>query len=536
MQETPYYLVNYNLFKDNCVDLMQAFKREWGDNLVFGYSVKTNSYQGLLEYAYHKLGWYGEVVSPDEYHYCMEAKVDPSKIIFNGPCKGRLLRYAFEKGAYINLDHLEEAEELCKNVDLRGIERVGLRVNFDLESVCPGETTAGNSVSRFGIDGESSDFRYVLELLNRYGLKKIGLHMHTSTKTRSLAVFRALANQAVDLIEKYEMEVPYIDIGGGFFGGQIVAGKPLMKEYAKEICDILKRKVNPGTTTLILEPGACVLATCVSYITKVINIRKIRNVDIVTLDGTLLHINPFMHPRKQPFEVTNMGDENREDVERQILCGCTCMENDRLGELVHTSELKVEDLLEFKNAGAYTMAFNSHFIIEPPKVKTVGNCEMYRDSLSIFWDATMGKNQKERRHTLLDTLNRLGKRIVPPLDHRVDIELYAEKIMKFGNVMYLTDHAGIYGIAAFYANDKERKTAYLTFLAVSESINRKGYGAKLLKEVEKGAYHLGMDFMKLEVDNNNYTAIEFYGKMGFQKSSSASGHSVYMIKKLEEMC
>ena len=367
MDNTPYYLVDFSLFRNNCLDFMQAFKNEWGDNIIFSYSVKTNHYKELIKYACNQLGWFIETVSPDEYNYCTSLQISPSKMILNGPCKGSVIYSAFSEGSYVNLDNLDEVRMICKNVNFINNVRVGIRVNFDLESLCPGETTAEKGISRFGIDCNSNDFKYALDLLKKKGVKKIGLHMHTSTKTRSLAVFRALANKVINLIDEYNIDISFIDIGGGFFGGQIINGKPTMNEYAKEICDILKQRIVPSAAVLILEPGASVLATCVSYVTKVINVRKISDVNIVTLDGTLLHINPFMAKRQQPF-ITNIT-ENRSITDIQILCGCTCMENDRLGELKQMGELKVNDQLQFINVGAYTMAFNSHFIINPPNIK-----------------------------------------------------------------------------------------------------------------------------------------------------------------------
>lgn len=371
MDGTPYYLVDLNTFRNNCIDIMHAFIEEWGENLLFGYSVKTNHYKGLIEYAYNELGWYIETVSSDEYKYCRGLQINPSRMILNGPCKGTIMYSALLEGSYINLDNLDEVRDLCEHINLTNNIRVGLRVNFDLEHVCPGETTAGNRVSRFGIDCCSGDFENAINLLSQHGLKRIGLHMHTSTKTRSIAVFRALSSQAVNLINKYNIDLSFIDIGGGFFGGRVVDGKPSMKAYAENICSILKTGIIPSKTTLILEPGAAVLATCVSYVTKVTNIRKIRNISVVTLDGTLLHINPFMVERQQPFTMNIEND--RALVDMQILGGCTCMENDRFGELKHMAELKVGDELKFKNAGAYTMALNSQFIIEPPSIRLLTN-------------------------------------------------------------------------------------------------------------------------------------------------------------------
>ena len=45
------------------------------------------------------------------------------------------------------------------------------------------------------------------------------------------------------------------------------------------------------------------------------------------------------------------------------------MENDRLAVLYNLGELQEGDVLSFKFAGAYTMGFNSYFILNPPYVE-----------------------------------------------------------------------------------------------------------------------------------------------------------------------
>lgn len=366
---TPKYIIDFSKFRNNCYDIMNAFDREWDDNTIYGYSVKTNRDAELIKFAYEKLGWYIEMVSPDEYYYCSKLGIPKNRMILNGPCKENMIINDCPKVSYLNLDNLDEVRSFCC-MDYENIN-VGLRINFDLESVCPQETTAGLEVSRFGIDADSSDLDEAIMLLNNKNIEKIGLHLHTSTKTRSLNVFEKLAKKALEISNKYKITFSFIDIGGGFFGGQKVTGKPTMNDYAKVICNELKKGFNPKDTKLILEPGASVLATCTSYLTSVINIREIRGTKVITLDGTLLHINPFMINRNQPFKVID-NISGRKIEEKQIICGSTCMENDRFTTIRHHECLLKGDVIEFHNVGAYTMAFNSYFILNPPKVEYIG--------------------------------------------------------------------------------------------------------------------------------------------------------------------
>lgn len=369
--KTPCYTVHLDTFEKNCRDVMNAFEAAWNGNVQYGYSVKTNHDAALMKYAHAKLGWFIETVSPDEYNYALDLGFDPENIIFNGPCKKQILKDALRRGAYVNLDNLDEVMEVCTYAEDLDASRLGIRVNFDLEAVCPGETTAGDSVSRFGIDCENGDFGKAVDMLKNAGIEPAGLHMHTSTKTRSAGVFAALAAKAAKLVQEYNLKLKFVDMGGGYFGGQKVPGKPDMEQYADVITSELKKVLSPDDTTLILEPGASVIATSVTYEASVLSVRDIRGTKVVTLDGTLLHVNPFMAHRNQPYTVLSpSGSEimSRTLVPKQIICGCTCMENDRFAEICDDYELQKGDILSFKYAGAYTMAFNSDFIIKPAEV------------------------------------------------------------------------------------------------------------------------------------------------------------------------
>ena len=368
MRETPRYVVHFCQFKKNCMEVMNGFNTAWGGaNVEYGYSVKTNRDPELIMYANQYLGWKVEVVSPDEYNYVKSLKINDGDIILNGPCKIQLFQQLSVLPRIVNLDNYDEVDEFVRCFPkYKGL--VGLRVNFNLESKCPGETTAGEEVSRFGIDADSLEFIECINLLVKSQIINIGLHLHTSTKTRSLNVFSEIAYKAVELKNKTNYEFSFIDIGGGFFGGQIVQDKPTMEQYAITICDILKEGFNPNSTKLVLEPGASVLATCVTYQTKIVNKRSIRGVNILTVDGSLLHINPFMTKRTQPFEILEPNLADRPKINKQIVGGATCMENDRLANLIDYTELREGDVLSFEFAGAYTMGFNSHFILNPPHI------------------------------------------------------------------------------------------------------------------------------------------------------------------------
>lgn len=361
--KTPCYIINRKKLNDNIHEIEDNFRSKWGKNLVLGYSVKTNNCEQILQ-IFRENNWYAEVVSYMEYKIVKENGYNERSIIANGPVKGEMLSILGKnEKTIINLDNLQEVNELSNYENHRN--KVGIRVNFNFENECPDQREENVKLSRFGINYENGDLENAIRTLKQNGISIVGLHMHTSTKKRSLEVFRTLSRKAVEIAEKYQLELQYIDIGGGFFGGQLVEGKPTMAEYAEVITQELKKYFIPEKTTLILEPGASVVATAVNYLTKVENVRNVENVRIVTLNGTLLHINPFMVSRKAVIELHPTG---KSIIDKQILSGATCMEGDVLAEVENKQELQVGDEVLFKIAGAYTTSFNCNFILDKPEV------------------------------------------------------------------------------------------------------------------------------------------------------------------------
>ena len=366
---TPCYVVDKEKFLENLYIIKNGFKQEWGENILLGYSIKTNHLSQIMEIARNE-GMIAEAVSDDEYIYALRQGFNKKNIIFNGPQKEEhCLIDALKNGSIVNIDNLEEINLLERHRgDICNINpKVGLRINFDLEKVCKGETTAEKSGSRFGLNIENGEFEEAVNKLIELQVKTSGLHLHYSTKTRSLRVFKKLAEKACEVSKEYGLtdNIRYIDLGGGFWGGRILRGKPTMQEYGQIISETLKQCFNPSEVTLILEPGAALLATAITYYSKVKNIRKIKDVTVVTVDGSLLHINPFFSDRKPDYRIYSSG---KKKISKQLICGSTCIEKDYIAQAENEIEMKIGDYIQINNAGAYTMGFNNCFINLPPYI------------------------------------------------------------------------------------------------------------------------------------------------------------------------
>ncbi len=366
---TPCYVIDKVQFMNNLNSIRSSFRKEWGENIGVGYSVKTNHFSSLLEIA--KINnMFAEVVSEDEYYYVIEQGFVQNRIILNGPQKSeKCLIDALCNGCIVNIDNLNDICIIAKVKKklVNANVRVGLRINFDLKKICEDEMKDCEDESRFGLCIENGEFENAIDKLNELHIKISGLHIHYTTKTRSLKVFKTLAEKVCEIGVKYGLlsNINYVDMGGGFWGGRILKGKPTMSEYSVAISEILKRKFNPQKVQLILEPGSALLATAATYYSRVINVKSVRNVAIVTIDGSLLHVNPFFLPHKMECKVSPSG---KKKICRQLICGATCLENDRIIKLEEETELMEGDYVQVDYAGAYTMGFNNCFINSPPYI------------------------------------------------------------------------------------------------------------------------------------------------------------------------
>ena len=161
----------------------------------------------------------------------------------------------------------------------------------------------------------------------------------------------------------------FVDMGGGYFGGNYFPGKPTIPQYAAVICETLRQGFDPAKTALVLEPGAGILATAMDYLATAVSLREVRGKRIVTLDGSLLHINPFMHPHPVPFTMIHPGEKIAPgERENWIVAGSTCMEMDRIDPRGMDRRPREGTRFLFHCCGAYMATHNSNFINAAPAI------------------------------------------------------------------------------------------------------------------------------------------------------------------------
>lgn len=389
---TPYFLLDEPILQRYFDMLTGALKKNW-PNYRIGYSFKTNSLPWLVNF-YKKQGAYAEVVSKDEYGLAKYLGFQDSEIVYNGPYKDeQSFRDVVLAGGYMNVDSKWELEWLTKlseelaegklftsfsdnseantegktetNGKVSEIH-VGIRVNFNLEQMCPGETTMGETSGRFGFSYENGEFAKALSYVRALPHVKVtGLHLHSSSKSRSVQIFRSIAQMACRLKKEFDLTLSYVDIGGGYCGG--MEGRPEYPDYFPAIAEELHKEFDPEQTQLVVEPGISLISKGSFFVTSVIDVRDIRDTRYLITDGSRFNIDATMIKSSYLYH-TKLQNPSAPVMERQEITGYTCMECDRLFTMENLPELQTGDQIIYENVGGYTISLNPLFIQYFPAV------------------------------------------------------------------------------------------------------------------------------------------------------------------------
>ncbi len=359
--QTPFFLIREELLGQNISGFQQALNELW-PNSTIAYSVKTNALPWILDWMNHH-GVFAEVVSDEEYQLAELSGYLRNKIVFNGPVKtDAFLLKAIAGGSLINIDSSHELECIKREKpELKG--PIGIRVNVDPSYFSDEDVGFHEDGFRFGFSEENGELENAIAVLRSiYGDIPIGLHMHVNSITRSADVYRTIAEYGARIVQEYKLIPSYVDIGGGFFGG--VPGKTTPHEYIGVIKAALENAVDTKKTRLIIEPGSAAIGSAIELHTSVVDVKDTAGARIVTTDGSRIHIDPLW--LKQHYLFTT--DATKPNHPRQVICGYTCMDRDRLMVLEDQPELSVGDHIVYHRVGNYTVTFGGPFIRPYPPV------------------------------------------------------------------------------------------------------------------------------------------------------------------------
>lgn len=376
--KTPCFIFDEKEFENSIKEFKGALQRRFKKNEI-GYSVKTNS----LPYALNKARKYGckaEVVSHDEYMLALLVGFNRDEIIYNGPMKSKgTFLEAVKCGTTVNI---ETKRELVWLYDLpkNGNYEVGLRLNINISKISPDDADGGDDNSRFGFSVQTNEFADAVSYIDSLpNVRLSGLHIHRTSHQRSPRFYENSIRYALSVIKAYNLDIDYLDIGGGFFG--IFPNKPTFDDYVNSFSKPLE-EYGMRDVKLIVEPGNALTASSFSFLSEVIDIKRVdEKIVFVTTDGSRNDVDPFFRKTdyiKELILKDGMGVKRRK-IPLQVVSGCSCLEYDRLFNLKDYPKLEAGDRILYKNVGAYTMTLSPLFIRLWPRVYALGVDGEYKE-------------------------------------------------------------------------------------------------------------------------------------------------------------
>lgn len=358
---SPLYVFDDKGFIENYNHLCEAFRNVY-PNYNPGYSYKTNYTPHICKLV-KKLGGFAEVVSDMELWVAKQCGYDNSRIIYNGPCKGEMLEDHLLNGGILNIDNEEEAKRVVAFAKLHTKKtfKVNMRITARVDI---------GFVSRFGIEADSEQAERVVFLLKaQENVKLVGLHMHVS-RARYLSAWQERIDQILEAADRYIDGVPeFIDLGSGMFAemegflkDQFTIDVPSYEKYAGVVAGTMaKHYANSETKPLLVtEPGTTVVSRYMSLITTITGLKEIAGRNIAVCDCDIHEAGETAMMMKVPYTLFSIGKGETSKTPIDIT-GFTCLEQDTLFK-DFTEQVKVGDVIEFRNVGGYSVVYKPPFI------------------------------------------------------------------------------------------------------------------------------------------------------------------------------
>ncbi|MGY3756709.1 diaminopimelate decarboxylase family protein [Helcococcus kunzii] len=321
-------------------------KEKLPNHLEFCYAVKANTF--ITEFIIDKVERF-EICSPGEAKICKLQGVPYSKMVISGVYKDpyfiRELVNDKDFDGIFTIESMGQFELIKKYVD-----EYKRKVNLLLRLT---------NDSQFGMD--ISDIEEIVEQRNDEFINLLGIQYFTGTQKHSLKKFarelRTLEDLLADLKEKFDYIPHEIEYGTGFpvayFENEEIDEENLFSEWSR----LIENFSYKGKITI--ELGRSVVASCGSYFTHIVDIKTNKSQNYLMVDGgmhQIMYFGQYM-AMKLPF-IRHIKMEKGDVVKGKHLyniAGSLCTMNDILVKQAEFEDISVGDVLEFQNAGAYSM-------------------------------------------------------------------------------------------------------------------------------------------------------------------------------------
>lgn len=372
---TPVFVYEEEKIRHQAHSLRQGINYE--PKKIF-YAVKANFNPHILE-IFKQEGVGIDAVSPGEIALALKVGFSSADILFTGNnITDEEMDFTVEKGVLLNIDSLSRLEKFGKKYPGK---QICVRINPDVGAGHHDHCITGGPKSKFGIwHSETDEIKRIAKVHN---LEIIGIHQHIGSQILEPNMF-LIAMEAILKVAPSFPDLQFIDFGGGFGVPYKPEEKPLnIAELGRRISECFSYFCNEygKALTLVVEPGRYLIAEAGYLLTRVNTVKKNSNGRVfVGIDSGFNHlVRPAMYGSYH--EMINISNPTGEKESVDIV-GNLCESGDRFAEDREIEQIREDDLLLIKNAGAYGYAMSSNYNLRPKPaeilIKTGGELQTIR--------------------------------------------------------------------------------------------------------------------------------------------------------------
>ena len=350
---SPVYVYDAEKIKFQYKRLTSAFSKV--KQLKLNYAVKALSNISVLK-LFNQLGSGLDTVSIQEVQLGLKAGFKPEQIIFtpNGVSLAEIEKAA-KLGVQINIDNLSVLEQFGTK---HPKTPVCIRINPHVMAGGNTNISVGHIDSKFGIS--IHQIPHLLRIVENTNMNINGIHMHTGSDILDIDVFLYASEILFDTAKNFK-NLDFIDFGSGFKvpykAGDIETNiEELGEKLSKRFNEFCKEYGKP--LTLAFEPGKFLVSEAGYFLAKVNVVKQTTSTVFAQIDSGFNHlIRPMLYASQH--EIINISNPKGRERFYSVV-GYIC-ETDTFANNRRITEINEDDILAFKNAGAYCYSMASNY-------------------------------------------------------------------------------------------------------------------------------------------------------------------------------
>ena len=357
--KTPFYLYSENQIINNYLKFTKTFKKT---NPIVCFAAKSNSNVAILKIL-GKLGAGADVVSVGELLKASKAGIKSNKIVFSGVGKTEEeLEIAINKKILlINCESESEAKLIDKIAKkLKKKVSIGFRLNPNIDAKTHKKISTGKAENKFGLS--IKNFKSFFRDISMYqNIRLDALSVHIGSQILTDAPYKKTLNVMSKLIEELNLELKFVDLGGGFGINYSGKDKPINLTKYSALVDKFSKKLK---CKIIFEPGRSIIGDTGILLSKIQYIKKSANKDFIILD---VGMNDFMRPALYDAKhiiipVSRVSSKIKGLIE---FVGPICESTCKFGIYNNYQKIKENDYVVITNVGAYGASLSSNYNTRP---------------------------------------------------------------------------------------------------------------------------------------------------------------------------